>query len=72
MSCEVFDEWNEVKKRTQGTFFYNFSFLDDKTSSALLVQAKTFDVKRLDRKIGTINKTDFEKLEIKFKSLMKL
>ena len=33
---------------------------------------EVFDIKRLDRKIGTINKTDFEKLEIKFKSLMKL
>lgn len=55
----------------EGTFFFNFSFLDDKTSSALLVQAKTFDVKRLDRKIGTINKNDFEKLEFRFKKLMK-
>ena len=31
-------------------------FLDNKTSSTLLFQAKTFDVKRLDRKIGIINK----------------
>jgi len=36
------------------------------------VSCEVFDVKRLDRKIATINKTDFEKLEIKFKSLMKL
>ena len=45
--------------------------MDNKNSSALLVQAKTFDVKRLDRKIATINKTDFEKLKMKFKKLMK-
>ncbi len=51
----------------EGSFFYNFNFLENKDSCALLVQAKTFDVKRLDRKIGTINKNDFEKLEIKFK-----
>ncbi|WP_320033703.1 type II toxin-antitoxin system PemK/MazF family toxin [Halarcobacter sp.] len=56
----------------EGSFFYNFNFLENKDSCALLVQAKTFDVKRLDRKIGTINKNDFEKLEIKFKKLMKL
>lgn len=98
---EIFNQWNNVKKRTQEkivtayfrereiywanlgknigyeqqlekvAFFYNFNFLDDKTSSALLVQAKTFDVKRLDRKIGTINMDDFEKLELKFKKLMK-
>ena len=55
----------------EGSFFYSFNFLDDKESSALLVQAKTFDVKRLDRKIGTINIDDFEKLELKFKKLMK-
>ena len=37
-----------------GSFFYNFQFLEEKLSSALLVQAKTFDVKRLDRKIKII------------------
>jgi len=55
----------------EGSYFYNFSFLENKSSSALLVQAKTFDVKRLDRKIGMINKNDFLKLELKFKKLMK-
>ena len=54
-----------------GSFFYNFQFLENKSSSALLVQAKTFDVKRLDRKIGMINKNDFKLLELKFKKLMK-
>lgn len=56
----------------EGSFFYNFKFLEGKDSSALLVQAKTFDVKRLDRKIGTINKKDFEKLELKLRDLLKL
>lgn len=55
-----------------GSFFFNFQFLENKQSSALLVQAKTFDVKRLDRKIGTINKDDFNQLEQKIKNLMKL
>jgi len=56
----------------EGTFFYSFEFLENKKSSALLVQAKTFDAKRLDRKIGMINKKDFEILELKMKNLMKL
>jgi mRNA-degrading endonuclease toxin of MazEF toxin-antitoxin module len=56
----------------EGSFFFNFKFLEDKVSSALLVQTKTFDVKRLDRKIGTLNKKDFEQLEQKMKELMKL
>lgn len=56
----------------EGSFFFNFQFLEEKPSSALLVQAKTFDVKRLDRKIGTISLNDFIQLELKMKGLMKL
>ena len=55
-----------------GSFFFNFKFLEDKESCALLVQTKTFDAKRLDRKIGTINKNEFQLLELKMKDLMKL
>ena len=56
----------------EGSFFFNFSFLENKKTNALLVQSKTFDVKRLDRKIGTMNKNDFCELESKMKSLLKL
>jgi hypothetical protein len=38
----------------------------------LLVQAKTFDAKRLDRKIGTIKQSDFQLLELKMKELIKI
>lgn len=55
----------------QGSFFYEFEFIEGVKSCALLVQIKTFDVKRLDRKIGMIAKDDFKKLENKFKALMK-
>ncbi|NOR58541.1 MAG: type II toxin-antitoxin system PemK/MazF family toxin [Sulfurimonas sp.] len=56
----------------EGSFFFEFEFLEEKKSTALLVQAKIFDVKRLDRKLGMINKNDFEKLEGKMKILMRL
>lgn len=56
----------------EGSFFFNFQFLEERESSALLVQAKTFDVKRLDRKIGMIGKDDLKRLEQKMKELMKL
>jgi mRNA-degrading endonuclease toxin of MazEF toxin-antitoxin module len=56
----------------EGSFFFNFRFLENKDSCALLVQAKTFDVKRLDRKIGTIKQSDFQLLELKMKELMKI
>ena len=55
-----------------GSFFFQFQFLEDKRSTALLVQAKMFDVKRLDRRIGMINKDDFANMEVKMKKLMKL
>jgi len=53
-----------------GSFFFNFKFLEDKESCALLVQTKTFDAKRLDRKIGTINQNELQLLELKIKELM--
>ena len=56
----------------EGSFFFEFQFLDDKRSNALLVQTRMFDVKRLDRKIGMISKDDFQKLEEKFKKLVRL
>lgn len=56
----------------EGSFFFNFKFSIDKESSALLVQTKTFDSKRLDRKIGMISKDDFKHLEQKMRELMKL
>lgn len=55
-----------------GSFFFNFKFIENQQSCALLVQSKTFDAKRLDRKIGTINKNDFSKLELKMKELIRL
>jgi len=52
-----------------GSWFFEFSFKDNKMSTALIVQGKMFDVKRLDAKIGKISIEDFAKLKIKFKDL---
>ena len=53
-----------------GTYFHTFSFIEEQQSSALLVQAKVFDIKRANQKLGMINKNDFidvkEKLRILF------
>jgi len=54
----------------EGSFFYNFSFLESKMSCALLMQGKVFDTKRLNKKIGMINKDDFESLKKEFKDLL--
>ena len=39
-------------------------------SNALLVQARLYDAKRLENKIGKININDFEELKKKFKRLL--
>ena len=57
-------------QRKNGSFFFEFSFKDDKISTALLVQTKMFDVKRLDKKIGKISVEDFGRLKIQFKELI--
>jgi len=55
-----------------GSYYYNFSFLENEKSSALLVQAKVYDLKRIDRKIGMINKDDFINLKVKLRILLDL
>ena len=54
----------------EGTFFYNFEFLEGVQSSALLVQTKLFSSKRLLNKIGMIKKEDFENLRKKLNDLI--
>jgi mRNA interferase MazF len=56
-------------KSKQGSFYFEFSFLENQISTALLVQAKMYDVKRLDKKIGMVNKEDFFRLKNKFGGL---
>jgi len=53
----------------EGSFFFSF-LLNNKPSNALLVQAKIYDAKRLENKIGKINQEDFQKLKSRFKKLI--
>ena len=55
-----------------GSYFYNFEFLKNLKSSALLVQAKVFDIKRANQKLGMINKKDFTELKKKLGELLDL
>jgi mRNA-degrading endonuclease toxin of MazEF toxin-antitoxin module len=56
----------QIKK---GTFFYNFTFLD-KPSNALVVQGRLFDTKRLENRIGMIEKDDFTNIKQSLKELL--
>ena len=56
-------------KIKEGSFFFEF-MLNDKPSSALLVQGRTYDAKRLENKIGMISQKDFSALKLKLKELL--
>jgi mRNA interferase MazF len=57
------------QRKKEGNFFFEFSFQEDTISTALIVQGKLFDVKRLERKIGKISLEDYKVLKEKFREL---
>lgn len=61
-----------TQKKEDGSFFFEFSFKDNELSTALIVQGRLYDAKRLDRKIGKMSQDDYEKLKEKFKGLFSL
>jgi len=56
-------------KIKDGTFFFTFT-LNEKLSSALLVQGRIYDTKRLENKIGKIEQKDFALLKVKLGELL--
>ena len=54
----------------EGSFYFQFTFLDEKISTALLVQHKLFSSKRFIKKIGKINENDFKCLKKKLHDLI--
>jgi len=54
----------------EGSFFYNFTFIENKPSSAILVQSRLFSSKRLLNKIGKIDTDNFDKLKKKYLKLI--
>lgn len=59
-------------KKKNGSFFFEFSFQENKKSTALLIQTRMYDVKRLDKKIGKMTNSDFSRLTKEFKDLINL
>jgi mRNA interferase MazF len=53
----------------EGNFFFEFE-LSGVKSNTLVVQDRLFDVKRLENKIGMMNKNDFEKLKVRVRELL--
>lgn len=54
----------------EGKFYFHFSFIREVNSVAMLSQLKLFDAKRLDRKIGKMDKETFKKLQLRVIGLM--
>jgi mRNA interferase MazF len=54
----------------EGSFYFQFNFVESKISTTLLVQHKLYSSKRLIKKIGMINQCDFDKLKIKLHDLI--
>ena len=55
----------------EGSFFFDFE-LEGQKSHALLVQARIYDAKRLENKIGKIFVDDFKRLKTKLGELLEL
>lgn len=60
---------SKVKKDNK--FYFKFSFKDSFISYAILSQIRLFDWKRLERKIGMIEKNDFIELKKAFIEIIK-
>lgn len=56
--------------KRRGKYYYPFCFTKQKESVALLSQLKLIDAKRLQRKIGMMNREDFEKMSKKITELL--
>jgi mRNA interferase MazF len=54
----------------RGKYYFEFSFKETKQSVAILSQIKLVDSKRLDRKIGKMNQSDFDKLKKELISIL--
>jgi len=53
----------------EDNFFFEFE-LSGVKSNGLVVQGRLFDAKRLENKIGMINKNDFDKLRVRVRELL--
>lgn len=53
----------------EGSYFYSFSFLGE-ISTALIVQGRLFDTKRLENRLGMIDKTDFQTIKNRVRGLL--
>ena len=60
---EIFDNWNEVKKKTHKN-------QNEITSSTMICQFRTFSKKRLLYKIGKINELEFKEILEKLKRII--
>jgi mRNA interferase MazF len=83
-TADKFNQWNEVKKKAEDNkritstikdndYFHSFEYINKSNgltkNSAMILQVRTFSIKRLMNKTGVICKKDFEVVIEKSKRL---
>ncbi len=53
----------------RGKYYFEFEFIQNKTSVALLSQIKLIDTRRLYKKLGRMKQKDFQKMQEEFDKL---
>ncbi len=59
-----------TKTRKDSSYYVQFDFIGNETSSAIISQVRTIDAKRLIRKIGFVSVEDFKNIKEKLKALL--
>jgi mRNA interferase MazF len=67
---EVFWAIPLTNTQKKSKYYFSFSFIDEKISTAILSQIRLVDGRRLSHKIGDISETDFAILIEKLKALL--
>ncbi len=57
-------------KTKDSRYYYNFSFVENVESLAILSQVRLMDARRLARQIGTMSEDDFKRVKEKLKELL--
>lgn len=59
-----------TRNQKKGIHYFNFTYMNNLISTAILSQARLIDAKRLEYKSGNISETDFKQLKQKLKQLL--
>lgn len=59
-----------TRRIKESRFYFQFTFEDEKESSAILSQVRLIDARRLSHKMGEVTLVDFEEMKKRLKALL--